>query len=58
MKHIQTFLLLTAFLLATLAYAQEHTVFVVGALLIANAWAVIDAKLAASSAARAANRRH
>jgi Flp pilus assembly protein TadG len=31
-------------------------VFVVGALLIANAWAVIDAKLAASSAAREAAR--
>lgn len=31
-------------------------VFVVGALLIANAWAVIDAKLAASSAAREATR--
>jgi hypothetical protein len=31
-------------------------VFVVGALLIANAWAVIDAKLAVSSAAREATR--
>ncbi len=31
-------------------------VFVVGALLIANAWAVIDAKLAATSAAREATR--